>query len=323
GGEVEGLCDGRLPLSMSRPEDEHLLDAALPPIEVTYGSVSTAAIVKKLFPQGLPKITVQKIYEIEPGEPFQKRRRMENVIELSQVKSERVEALLQTPYRAVPRSLEDWNEEDDDINYSVGEGFRRSKLQITTTEPRTIVYIRQKESLSEKQLDHMLCNPDACRISFLPLVDPQPGDVYVVAIPYRKGEVRRMDCYNWYVTGHKKGKFRRTYSYIKEEDGNTSHRILRYTYDYGWETTPGLRVIHYIPGDPKHQVQCIGKQPNFEEEPEGIKNGPLYCTYTASMTHRDALMLINDPPKYHLCELPLHNPQAGDVYVVKAPAIPL
>lgn len=77
-------------------------------------------------------------------------------------------------------------------------------------------------------------------------------------------EVRRMDCYNWYVTGHKKGKYRRTYSYIKEEDGNISHRLLRYTYDYAWESMPGLRVIHYIPGDPRHQVQCVGKKPNFE-----------------------------------------------------------
>lgn len=66
------------------------------------------------------------------------------------------------------------------------------------------------------------------------------------------------------MTGHKKGKYRRTYSYIREEDGNTSHRLMRYTYDYAWETQPGLRVVHYISGDPKHQVQCSGKKPNFE-----------------------------------------------------------
>lgn len=77
-------------------------------------------------------------------------------------------------------------------------------------------------------------------------------------------ELRRMDCYNWYVTGHKKGKYRRTYSYIREEDGNTSHRLMRYAYDFAWESNPGLRVIHYISGDPRHQIQSMGKKPNYE-----------------------------------------------------------
>ncbi|XP_042220193.1 uncharacterized protein LOC121864994 isoform X2 [Homarus americanus] len=326
GGEVEGLCEGRLGFLSSRPEDEHLRDANLPPIDVPFGSVSTTSIVKDLFPEGLPKISFQKILEVEPGEYVPKKRRLDNLVELPDPKAEPKEEdrMMRGSYRAVPRTIEDWNEEEGEIeDGEEGEQFRRTRLQITTVDPRTIVYIRQQENLTEKQIDHMLCNPDVSRISFLPLLEPQPGDVYVVAIPYRKGEVRRMDCYNWYVTGHKKGKYRRTYSYIREEDGNTSHRLLRYTYDYAWENTPGLRVIHYIPGDPRHQVQCVGKKPNYEEEPEGQGCGPLYRAYTAAMTHRDALLIINDPPMYHLCEIPINNPEAGEVYVVKAPSLAL
>ncbi|XP_063604943.1 uncharacterized protein LOC134780253 isoform X2 [Penaeus indicus] len=324
GGEVEGLCEDQLSLLTSRPEDEHLRDCNLTPIEVPFGSISTSNIVKELFPQGLPKITIQKVLEVEPSEPLPKKRRLNNVIELPEPKTELKDddKIVTGSFRAVPRSLEDWNEEEEEKDdCEEGEQLHRTRLQITTTEPRTIVYVRQQEILTEKQIDHMLCYPDISRISFLPLIDPQPGDVFVVAIPYRKGEVRRMDCYNWYVTGHKKGKYRRTYSYIKEEDGNISHRLLRYTYDYAWESMPGLRVIHYIPGDPRHQVQCVGKKPNFEEEPEGQGNGPLYRAYTAPMTHRDALAIINDPPMYHLCDLPVQDPKAGDVYIVKAPSM--
>ncbi|XP_071513213.1 uncharacterized protein [Panulirus ornatus] len=325
GGEVEGLCEGRIALLTTRPEDDHLRDANLPPIDVPFGSVSTTNIVKDLFPEGLPKITIQKILEVEPGDYVPKKRRLDNLVELSEPKVEPKDedVTMRGTYRAIPRTIEDWNENDENEDGEEGEQFRRTRLQITTTEPRTIVYMRQQENLTEKQLDHMLCNPDVSRISFLPLLEPQPGDVYVVAIPYRKGEVRRMDCYNWYVTGHKKGKYRRTYSYIREEDGNISHRLLRYTYDYSWESTPGLRVIHYIPGDPRHQVQCVGKKPNYEEEPEGQGCGPLYRAYTASMTHRDALLIINDPPMYHLCDLPIQNPKAGEVYIVKAPSVNL
>ncbi|XP_069186560.1 uncharacterized protein [Procambarus clarkii] len=315
GGEVEGLCEGRSGFLTTRPEDDHLRDANLPPILVPFGTVSTTSIVKNLFPEGLPKIAIQKILEVEPGEYVPKKRRLDNLVELPDLKVEPKEEdrIMRGSYRAVPRTLEDWNDDDDDNEEGEdGEQFRRTRVQFTAVEPRTIVYMKQQESLTEKQLDHMLCNPDVSRISFLPLLEPQPTDVYVVAIPYRKGEVRRMDCYNWYVTGHKKGKYRRTYSYIREEDGNTSHRLLRYTYDYAWENTPGLRVIHYIPGDPRHQ-----------EEPEGQGCGPLYRAYTAAMTHRDALLIINDPPMYHLCELPIHNPQAGEVYVVKAPSLSL
>lgn len=61
GGEVEGLGEGRLGLPVMRPEDDHLRDANLPPIDVPFGSVSTSNLVKDLFPEGLPKITIQKV----------------------------------------------------------------------------------------------------------------------------------------------------------------------------------------------------------------------------------------------------------------------
>lgn len=41
-----------------------------------------------------------------------------------------------------------------------------------------------------------LGNPDVTRVSFLPLLEPQPGEVYVVAIPYRKGG---MDLHSWFM----------------------------------------------------------------------------------------------------------------------------
>ncbi|KAK8394841.1 hypothetical protein O3P69_005958 [Scylla paramamosain] len=333
GGEVEGLCDGSPSTTspaVTRLEDQHLQDSTLPPIQVAYGSISTTALVNQLFPEGLPKITVQKILEVEEGEvgPLRKRRTEQHLLELPEMKNDTKDEerrMLRGPYRAIPRTLQDWNEEEecDDGGDGSCEGQRKTRLEITTTESRTIVYIRQHHTLTEKQLDHFLCNPDVSRVSFLPLIDPQPGDVYVVAIPYRKGEVRRLDCHDWYVTGHKKGKFRRTYSYIKDQEGNTSHRLLRYTYDYAWEDSPGLRVVHYIPGDPRHQVLCCGKKPNYEEEPEGKGSGPLYRAYTASMTYRDVLLIMNDPPLYHVCELPIHDPKAGDVYIIKAPSLAL
>lgn len=65
GGEVEGLCEGRLGLPVLRPEDEHLRDVNLPPVDVPFGSVSTTDIVKELFPEGLPKITIQKVQYLE------------------------------------------------------------------------------------------------------------------------------------------------------------------------------------------------------------------------------------------------------------------
>lgn len=58
---MEGLCEDQLSLLTSRPEDEHLRDCNLTPIEVPFGSISTSNIVKELFPQGLPKITIQKV----------------------------------------------------------------------------------------------------------------------------------------------------------------------------------------------------------------------------------------------------------------------
>ncbi|KAK4318917.1 hypothetical protein Pmani_010108 [Petrolisthes manimaculis] len=330
GGEVEGLCEGQLGQESWRAEDDHLRDANLPAIQVPFGSVSTTGTVKQLFPEGLPKIVLQKVLEVEVNECNGKKRRLDNLLDLAdmKIKSTEEEKVLRDPHRAVPRTMLDWNDDIDEREEGVEESSnggdqQRARLQITTTEPRTIVYLKQQDTLTEKQIDHMLCNPDVTRISFLPLLDPQPGEVYVVAIPYRKGETRRIDCYNWYVTGHKKGKYRRTYSYIREEDGNTSHRLMRYTYDYAWETHPGLRVVHYISGDPKHQVQCSGKKPNFEEERENQGDGPMYRAYTAPMTHRDVLLILNDPPQYHLCELPIKNPRAGDVYIVKAPSVAL
>lgn len=35
------------------------------------------------------------------------------------------------------------------------------------------------------------------------------------------------------------------------------------------------------------------------------------------------IVFADDPPQYHLCELPIQNPKAGDVYIVKAPSVAL
>lgn len=40
---------------------------------------------------------------------------------------------------------------------SSGGDQQRTRLQITTSEPRTIVYLKQQDTLTEKQIDHMLC----------------------------------------------------------------------------------------------------------------------------------------------------------------------
>ncbi|XP_050739929.1 uncharacterized protein LOC127010127 [Eriocheir sinensis] len=332
GGEVEGLCDTTNTTNTTttstdnstRLEDTHLQDSALPPIQVTYGSVSTNALVSKMFPEGLP--LVQKVVE-EEEVISSRRRRLDNILELPGGKEEEREGERERerevgPYRAIPRTLQDWTEEEeigDDISGGGGGVEPRPRFHITTTETRTILYLRQHHRLSEKQLDHFLCNPDVSRVSFLPLVDPQAGDVYVVAMQHRKGELRRLDCHSWYMTGQKTGKFRRSYSYIRDAEGNYSHRLVRYTYDYAWEDAPGLRVVHYLAGDPRHTVLCCGKKPNYEEEAE--VNGPLYRAYTASLSHRDVLQILNDRSLFHACELPIRDPKAGDVYIVKASSI--
>ncbi|XP_076065403.1 uncharacterized protein LOC143039374 isoform X3 [Oratosquilla oratoria] len=324
GGEVEGMCEGRhhFTTQPKRPEDEHLMDYNLPTIHVPYGSVSTHNIVKNLFPRGLPKVTVEKVIDEDgfqsSSKQYSQAHRSSTSVQLD-VKVEVLEPEATQPFRAIPRGIEDWKKAEDaeDIPRLAQEPSKPKKKTFSLEE-RQVVYMKTSETLTEKQLDHMLCNPNVDRISFLPLVDPEPGDVYVVAVPQSKGELRRIDCYKWYITGHKKGKYRRTYSYIKEEDGNSSHRLLRYTYDYSWEKRPGLRIVHYRSGDPRHTVEHAGKQPNHEEEDEIESNGPIHRAYTASMHFRDALALICDPPRRRICEIPIKDPKAGEVYAATA-----
>lgn len=62
------------------------------------------------------------------------------------------------------------NQQEDDDENDIGEDpeqFRRTRLQITTTEPRTIIYLKQLESLTEKQIDHMLCKSSKSCLNLL------------------------------------------------------------------------------------------------------------------------------------------------------------
>lgn len=55
------MCEGQLGQDSWRAEDDHLRDANLPAIQVPFGSVCTTGTVKQLFPEGLPKIVLQKV----------------------------------------------------------------------------------------------------------------------------------------------------------------------------------------------------------------------------------------------------------------------